>query len=341
MSLRRRACAGFAIGLGLLLAACIPAASPSGLASARASTGAGVSARKPTSCGSQAPEALADAAGAVGIRIYRNETGGSETLSDRRQIETYTPLLSAMANGDRTATEQAVDTLVFSHTHIVRLRVVHQGSVFADIGGPYILAPVTGTLHYKGQAVGRYVMSVQDDLGYVKLVSRLIGVPLALRSGSQTIPVQGVVAPGLASIPDHGPVHYKGAVYQAFSFDARAFPSAPLRVSLLVPIPGGLAAKSCTQIRAEELSYVAQRISRRFALALAVFPTYVKLVRNLTGGLVYIRIGNRQLAGSSPRGPRRLPDSGPVKYRGSTWEASSFTAPSSAGEVRVYLIVPR
>jgi hypothetical protein len=292
-------------------------------------------------CGRAIGETLATADGMVAMRIYDNELGGSETQSDLHQIETFTPLLSAMASGDRSATEAAVSELVFSHTHVVRLRVIHQGTVLADIGGPYILAPVSGTLHYEGRPVGRYVMSVQDDLGYVKLVSRFIGVPLTLRSGSQTIPVEGAIAPAIATIPAHGPLQYEHVHYQAFSFDARSFPDGPLRVSLLVPIPGGLARKSCSEIRARELAEIAARISHRYELTPANLDTYIRLVRNLTGGLLYVRAGSHQLAGSSPRGPRKLPDSGPIRYAGASWEVSSFLAHTSAGQARVYLIVHR
>ena len=69
------------------------------------------------------------------------------------------------------------------HWHIVRLRVMQGTRVLADVGGPYVIAPVTGTLEQHGRTLGRYVMSVQDDTGYVKLVSRFIGVPVELYRG--------------------------------------------------------------------------------------------------------------------------------------------------------------
>ena len=79
-------------------------------------------------------------------------------------------------------------SLVYSHTHIVRLRVTRGGTVLADVGGPYIIAPVSGLLRVHGRTVARYVLSVQDDLGYVKLETRYIGFPLLLRRGAQRIP---------------------------------------------------------------------------------------------------------------------------------------------------------
>jgi hypothetical protein len=293
------------------------------------------SASSSAGCGAQAPATLATAVGTVARRIYEGELGGSETRADQRQVETYAPLLNAVAAGSRPAIKAAVTSLVFAHTHIVRLRVTHGSSVLADVGGPYILAPAGGTLRLHGRAIGRYVLSVQDDLGYVKLVTRFLGVPLVMRAGSQPVPVQGLAA-GPGRIPDLGPVSYRGRSYEAFSFDARSFPDGPLRVSLLVPLSGSLAGTSCPQIRASELGHAAQLISRRFSLSPASFTTYVKLVRMLTGGLVYVRSGARQLAGSTRPGPARLPRSGRLSYRGSSYLVSSFAAPSSVGPLRIY-----
>jgi hypothetical protein len=324
------------------LGACGASAAKTGTAATQAGflTSASASASAPAGpCGAQAPATLAAAAGAVARRIYAGELAGAETRADQRQVEDYAPLLSAVAAGDRAAINAAVTALVYSHTHIVRLRVTRGASVLADVGGPYILAPVSGVLRLHGRTIARYVLSVQDDLGYVKLVTRFLGVPLVLRTGSRMLPVAGQLAPAPASIPARGPVSYRGRTYGAFSFDARSFPGGSLRISLLVPVPGGLAGRSCAQIHSAELGHAAELISRRFQLSPGNFTTYIEFVRTLTDGLLYVRSGARQLAGSTRPGPVRLPSSGAVSYRGRRYEVSSFTAPSSVGPVRVYQLV--
>jgi hypothetical protein len=292
-------------------------------------------------CGTATAQTLAGIEGAVARRIYANELASSEVFADRRQVESFSPLLSALAaaHPSRTTVREAVTSLVFSHTHVVRLRVSQGGAVLADIGGPQILAPVSGELRFHGRSVGRFTLSVQDDLGYVKLVSRFIGVQLVLREGAHTISGVGALAPGPPSLPADGPVSYRGAYYQAYSFGARSFPGGPLRISLLVPVARGLAASTCAQIKVAELGDVAQRISRRFALSSANFLSYIKATGPLTGGLIYIRSGSRQLAGSTHPGPGGLPDNGTVRYRGSLYGVSSFAAPSEVGQVRIYQLV--
>jgi hypothetical protein len=289
-------------------------------------------------CGSAA-DTLASTAGLVATRIYQNELSSSEVFADKRQVEGFSPLLSAVASGNRSAVREAVTSLVFSHTHVVRLRVTRGGEVLADVGGPEILAPVSGTLRFGGRTVGHYVLSVQDDLGYVKLVTRFIGVPLVLREGAHTVPVAGALDPGPASIPARGPVNYRGGTYEAYSFNAQVFPSGPLRISLLVPVPGSLAQSTCNEIKVAELGDVARRIARRFVLSPANFSSYIKATAPLTGGLIYIRSGSRQLAGSTHPGPAHLPNRGIVSYRGNTYGVFSFTTSTEIGQVRIYQLV--
>jgi hypothetical protein len=311
---------------------------PAGQPAAAPAAVAGAAATPSQPCGAQAAETLARTAGVVASRIYRNELTSSEVVSDRHQVEGYKPLLNALEGGDRTALKEAVSSLVYSHTHIVRLRVTRGNAVLADVGGPQILAPVEGTLREHGRTLGRYALSVQDDLGYVKLVTRFIGVPMVLSSGTHVLAVEGALDPGPSPIPAHGPVSYRGASYQAFSFTARAFPSGSLRISLMVPVTASLSRQACADIKVAELGRVAERISRRFHLSASTYPSYIQTTTSLTGGLIYIRAGSHQLAGSRP-GPSRLPAHGTVSYRGASYGVFSFTAPSEAGQVRIYQLV--
>lgn len=326
--------------LGATLAA-VSLACTLGACGASATTGGGTAASAVVAeapCGTSANEVLGRTAGAVATRIYSAELSSSEVSTDKREVEGYAPLLQAVAAGETPAITVAVTHLVYSGTHIVRLRVTTGTKVLADVGGPYIIAPVAGTLRLEGRTIARYVLSVQDDLGYVKLETRYIGVPLVMRAYGRGVPIEGLV-PGPTDIPESGPVRYRGVVYRAFSFDAQAFPSGTLRISLLVPLPAGLARESCLTIESHELGTVAQRISRRFALAPSDFAKYVRLVDTMTDGRAYVRQGSRQLAGAPGGTPGSLPHAGRVRFHGTTYAVSSFTAETSVGQVRVYELI--
>jgi hypothetical protein len=183
--------------------------------------------------------------------------------------------------GDRAVREaanavtEAVHGLVYSHTHIVRLRVMQGGRLLADIGGPYIIAPAGGSLRFHGRVVGTYLLSVQDDLGFVGLERRLVGAPLILHVGAVRVPLQGTTRTGSVAIPDRGTVIVRGARFQAYSFDAKAFPTGLVRISLLLPQgrrPGsgsgaaGGSTLSCPAVKVAEVGRIAQLIWLRFML---------------------------------------------------------------------------
>jgi hypothetical protein len=289
-------------------------------------------------CAAATTSTLAAVDGRVAERIYTSELVGPETIADRRQVEGYAPLLSALAEGNRARITEAVHALVYSHTHIVRLRVIQGKSVLADIGGPYIVAPVGGSLFDHGRLVGSYLLSVQDDLGVVGLVKRLIGVPLTLRIGHLRVPLKGTVNSGSVAIPDRGPVTIHGHTLEAFSFDAKAFPAGVVRISLLLP-RAGASAHSCAAVRVAELGRIGRLIWGRFMLDRSPIDGFVSFLQSHTGALAYVRAGSRQIAGSTTPGPSRLPASGALRYRGVRYGVTSFTAVTAAARMRVYELV--
>jgi hypothetical protein len=291
------------------------------------------------SCGSDAAEVSASAAGHVANQIYAHELSRPGVQADQSQVEDYVPLLSALEGGDRAAVRAAVTRLVFSHTHIVRLRITRGRSVLADVGGPYVLAPVGGDLRLHGRLIGRYLLSVQDDLGFVKLEARYIGAPIVLYSHSRRLPLQGTLASKVDAIPAFGATSYRHASYDSFSFPATAFPTGTLRIDLLVPPTRSAASGTCAAVRASELGRIARRIWRRFSLAAAPPAAYVRTIGDLTGALAFVRSRSGDVAASEHPGPPRLPDAGAVSYRGATYAVSSFATRAAGRSVRVFLLV--
>ncbi|HEX4564223.1 MAG TPA: hypothetical protein VH115_07170 [Solirubrobacteraceae bacterium] len=290
-------------------------------------------------CAGTAAGTLARAAGQVAERIYLQELKGPGVHNDQRQVEGYLPLLRAVASENRAAMRAAVTRLIYSRTHIVRLRVSSPRGAIVDVGGPYIIAPAGGTLRLHRRTVGRYLLSVQDDLGYVKLETRFLGIPVALFSGNHALPIEGTAPVVSANEPQLAPVNYRGASAEAFSFTARAFPSGSLRVTLLVPPQRVSGATVCDAARAIELGLIAERIWSRYALASARPAVIVRAIARLTGALTFARGGSAQLAGSAWPWPSALPAGGTLRYRGHTYHVTSFTARAGRRAIRVYLLV--
>jgi hypothetical protein len=324
------------VGLRLLLAGLLAAVIAVGAAAIAfgldLDDGAGrtASASAAGGCGPATPQTIAAVQADVGRRIYAGEIDGTETRLDASRVAGYQPLLAALASGETQAVQSAVHALVYKpHWHIVRLRVLRGGHLLADVGGPHVLAPVRGTLRVNGRAVGSYVMSVQDDLGYVKLVSRFIGAPVDLYTGAKF--VMGTLAP--APPASAASVSAAGGRFIAVPLSLRAFPTGPLQASLFVS--EAPSTRSCAAVRLAAFGSVARHVAARMHPLSTHLHAFADVVRTVTGGHLLVDAGGRRVAGS---GPARVPRSGSVSYEGRRWAVESW---QPLPNVRAFLLAPQ
>ena len=86
------------------------------------------------------------------------------------------------------------------------------------------------------------MLSIQDDEGYLRLAKRLVGLDVLMYMDPTAHPelVKNSLGPGARGFhpfPRSGPYNYRGHTFRVFTLDARSFPSGPLRISVLIPIP--------------------------------------------------------------------------------------------------------
>jgi hypothetical protein len=299
-----------------------------------AATGSNMKSDAPSSpCGAASAGTIAGVDAIVAQQIYAAELRGHEVSADIAHVIGSQMLLRALARNNQAAVSAAVHAIVYTPLwHIVRLRVERAGRVLADVGGPDVIAPISGALRWQGRTIGTYVMSVQDDVGYVKLVSRFIGVPIDLyRNGSF---LMGTLQPPPAPVSSGASVSVGGRAYQARVLSAHSFPTGSLRVALLVPSPTSTFA-SCAAVRLAEWGSVAMHIADRFSPLPAHYRDLIDILRSMTDGLAYVRSGSTRLAGGT--GPSRVPDRGTVKYKGRSWSVFSWAPRPPA---RIYFLIP-
>lgn len=184
-------------------------------------------------CGSNGLETTANTLGKIANLIYEGEHG-HRTLAQIQRVQRDQPLLSAVARHDPVAARTAVEALL--HKHLVRLRVLAaDGSLLVDDGGPYVLAPVTAPLRLQGRKIGSIVLSIQDDEGYKRLVGRLVGLKALMYMGTRL--VKNSLGPNPGKVPASGDYTYRGSDFRVFTVHAEAFPSGPLSIRVLIPIP--------------------------------------------------------------------------------------------------------
>jgi hypothetical protein len=183
-------------------------------------------------CGATAEDTTVNALAQIARAIYRGEAGPRARFEVRR-VQHSAPLRRAVARRDPAATRRAVVALL--NQHIVRLRVSAGGQLLADVGGPFVLAPVHAALHSGGRTTARIVLSIQDDEGYLRLARRLAGVDVLMYMGNTL--VKNSLGPAPGTIPEQGRAVYRGHRFRVFTVHAGAFPSGPLRITVLVPVP--------------------------------------------------------------------------------------------------------
>jgi hypothetical protein len=190
-------------------------------------------------CPKRLADTQLDTLGRVGERIYEEEAGSPYVHATLRHIEADKRFQQAVAARDTQAIRAAIVGLFAAHIHVVRVRVYASEPSGAqrflyDLGGPYVLAPVHGVVRSGRKLVGRFSFAIQDDAGYMKLAQRFTGADVLMRVGpSGEKQVVGTLDPGPARVPDRGTLGYRGESFDAYSFTGVAFPSGPLRISLL------------------------------------------------------------------------------------------------------------
>jgi hypothetical protein len=184
-------------------------------------------------CGATAGETVANTIGRIAMTIYQGETTSNSVRAADARIRSSQTFARAVSRGDAAGVRAAVIHEFFAtRLHIVRVRASRGGRLINDVGGPYALAPVRRPLRLGGRVIGDYAFSIQDDLGFLKLMARFAHAAVTM-STSRGV-VMSSLRPAPASVPDRGLVSFLGQLYEAYSFAGTKFPGGGLRISLLV-----------------------------------------------------------------------------------------------------------
>lgn len=246
---------------------CLTLTAAAAIVALAVTSGAGARTVAAPACGSATDATDLASAFAVARRIADGEHDGAGVERALQTVESDTTLATAVADDDLATVQSEVAELVLhGHEHIVRLRVLRNGQLLDDLGGPLVLAPVSGTLQLDGRVVGSFQLSVQDDLGYEGLAQRLVGADVVIRYQGET--VMSDIAVGSTPLPASGTLTVSGKPYLVDTFDDSRFPDGTLAISILLPEPvASLAAQSCRQVAADYLAGVAQRIYDEYLVA--------------------------------------------------------------------------
>jgi hypothetical protein len=192
--------------------------------------------RAKPACAPTPAATVANTIGTIARRLVRAEATGVEAQHALRVVTQDPALARAVRRRDPVALRAAV--VRFFHLkalHIVRVRATTaRGHLVGDVGGPFVLSPASHTIRSAGgRRLGRAILSIQDDAGFIKLMARFAGAGVVLRTAKGVVPGS---TPAPRSIPASGRVLIGRRPVETYSFTTRAFPAGALHVTLLVPV---------------------------------------------------------------------------------------------------------
>jgi hypothetical protein len=170
----------------------------------------------------------ADTLVGVARRIYRQEADGAVGHAAVKRIARDHALRAALRAGSRAALRAAALRQLFNPgKHVVRLSVMRDGRTLTDVGGRFVVSPAQLTV--QGDVIEA---SMQDVIGFVKLVHRLTGAQVVVRGAPGHVESSLPGATG-AVLPASGKAAIAGQSYVVRSFREVGFGGESLQVSVL------------------------------------------------------------------------------------------------------------
>jgi hypothetical protein len=180
-----------------------------------------------------AAQARADAFAEIARRIYDHEHAPVVARSAVKHLGADPTLIRALRTDDRKLIRAHARLTVIPHE--VRVRIVRGSQVLTDVGLPFVVQGAQADLHAPdGADLGRVEVSIQDVIGFVKLVSRQTGTEVVVRGEGRV--ASSLSAASHARLPSAGSARLGGRTYIVRSFNESDFIGKPLTVWVLDPI---------------------------------------------------------------------------------------------------------
>jgi hypothetical protein len=177
-----------------------------------------------------------DRALAAAAARYVLEARGHAVRADLRRIARDSILLAALAAHDLgRARAEAARQLV---NHVVRIRVLRDSRLLVDANSPsFDVAGSSAVLRDpRGRRLGRLEITVQDIIGYVKLVHKLDAAEVIVHgAGGRVHTSPRAVAAASLTLPRSGCIRVGGRLYAVRTLDEPGFAGEALTISVLTP----------------------------------------------------------------------------------------------------------
>jgi hypothetical protein len=173
-------------------------------------------------------------------QIYENETSGRRAHDDLGFIAGDRVLLERLSRRDYAAAEAdaRLQMINYARRHITRISVIRGGHAVVNSlwnsNGFFVVSPVTQTLSIHGRNLGTLLVSIQDIVGFIKLVHRDTGAQVVVRGTSGQVR-SSLPAAAHLNLPASGTVDVDGSEYDVGTFSLTGWAGETMNVWVLVP----------------------------------------------------------------------------------------------------------
>jgi hypothetical protein len=184
-------------------------------------------------CAAALAQARADAFASVARRMYDQEVSGAANGAAFHVISRLPALLEGIATDDYAAAIYAIEHQPIRHA--VAVRVTRGQRALIDVGLRFVVGGRIRPLrNVDGTYLGGIEISIQDVIGFVRLIRRLTGAQAVVQGSTGQTMTTFKDGADLA-LPARGPVVVAGRQYTVSSFTERGFAGEPLHVFVLAP----------------------------------------------------------------------------------------------------------
>jgi hypothetical protein len=175
----------------------------------------------------------------VGRAVYARETSGAHTMSVLHAVGSD-PTLVRFLQSKQLGAARAYVARKYPHTwyhwHVSRMRITQGSQVVTEVGVPFVVPAAQMTLRGSGgRSVGTLEVSMQDEIGFVRLMHRHYpAVDVVIRGRGPSHVRTSMRAATLVKLPATGNVSIGGRRYAVRSFHERAWDGEQVMISLLM-----------------------------------------------------------------------------------------------------------
>ena len=169
----------------------------------------------------------------VAQRIYAHEHARVVAAKTIKHLRSEPALIRALESGNKRKIRAEARKPVLGHE--VRIRVVRGSQVLMDAGLPNVVQAAQAELRAPdGTDLGLVQVSIQDLIGFVKLVDRETGTRMVVRDRNGHVETAFKAAAN-RPLPQSGKVKIRGSSYWVRGFQEGDFVGRPLQVWVLDP----------------------------------------------------------------------------------------------------------